>query len=328
MTTVRANAAQVLRDILALDLRTCSIEVCLASVDEHEPISQFQRLLLSEKLKHTFRDVVIAVLNDYRQELQWHNLVLQDFNVESKPEEHEIEYLDLTSYGVIAKQIEPLNRFNSLDTFREEKRFISGLRFYVIIAQPPEGEAIYFFRHYTPRKMLSQSPFFGIRWLSNKYYYERIEEPVFLFDSFLDSISRGSDLFILKKEHFYYMFRFLEELLKTAHETLELIRARIPIANFDVFARSCSRNKTKMQKLRNIASQPYLSTITIEDMKKVIASNNLNIRVILVDGQEMLYYERRDPWAILKLLDDDYLQSLMTGQHYVVDSKHDLPIPG
>jgi hypothetical protein len=47
----------------------------------------------------------------------------------------------------------------------------------------------------------------------------------------------------------------------------------------------------------------------------------LGIKTQKVDGQEMLVFDPKDRWAILKLLDDDYLESALTEQQYEVTGK-------
>ena len=100
---------------------------------------------------------------------------------------------------------------------------------------------------------------------------------------------------------------------------------RIPIENFDRFARSCINDKIKMQKLTSIARRPYLSSLTIAEMKPAIRRHKLHIPIIDINNgqQEMLHFDTDYPWDILKLLDDDYLTSIMTGQDYEVDGKKD-----
>jgi hypothetical protein len=60
-------------------------------------------------------------------------------------------------------------------------------------------------------------------------------------------------------------------------------------------------------------------------MKKVIQKNNLPVKIVETDGKEMLLYDPADKWVLLKLLDDDYLWSLMTEQSYEVNAKRELP---
>jgi hypothetical protein len=80
-----------------------------------------------------------------------------------------------------------------------------------------------------------------------------------------------------------------------------------------------------MHKLTSIARRPYLSNLTIADMKPAIQRHQLHIPVVDINNgqQEMLHFDKDFPWDILKLLDDDYLTSIMTGQNYEVDAKRD-----
>ena len=154
--------------------------------------------------------------------------------------------------------------------------------------------------------------------------YDRIAEPVFLFDHFVDCISSGGMMFILKKDHFQEIFRFFETVRKVAKETLETIRATVPIQNFEEFARDCEGHLMKLVKLRNISAKPYWGKITIENIKKVIKRNNLAVQIVRTGTTEMLVYNPADKWVLLKLLDDDYLLSLMTEQTYEVTGKREL----
>jgi hypothetical protein len=60
----------------------------------------------------------------------------------------------------------------------------------------------------------------------------------------------------------------------------------------------------------------------MNDIKKVLARfPELKVQVIEDGGKEMLMFDRSDKWAILRLLDDDYLISLMTDENYEVTGK-------
>lgn len=314
-----ADYLAVFKDILGLSLSQCDVEVCLASIQQDQVVPLYMTLELSSEVNAAFREIIRSTLIHYTKEWYKHDLLVRGYAVESKPDEYEVEYLHLAEHDSIARQIEPLASPPDLGTFQEESWFVEGLRFYVIVVKPSNGEPVYFYRYYTPKKLLSQSSFFGIRRGTNEY--DRVDEPIFLFDQHIDCFSRDNHMFILKKENFHYIFRFLEEVIRTAKQTLARIQSHIPIENFDEFARSCERNPSKMRKLKNIATQPYLDSITMADIKKAIATHNLNIQIVTVNGQETLRYDPKEQYGILKLLDDDYLQSIMTNKSYEATGK-------
>ncbi|HLJ33975.1 MAG TPA: Kiwa anti-phage protein KwaB-like domain-containing protein [Ktedonobacteraceae bacterium] len=322
MTETNGNLKDLFDEILALDIHTCALTVCLASSPKNEILPLFERLQLSEGLTEVFRDVVLATLEQCKKELHNGNLALHTYATDSKPDAHEVEYLDLSGYATVLEQLDPLSSLADIDVFEEDEKFIAGLRFYVMTVQPDEGEPVYFFRAYSPKKLLSRSSMFAI-W-HNSGGYDKVTVPVFLFDHHIDCISVGKHMFVFKKDHFQEMFHFFEILRKLARETLDIIRHRGFIENFDEFAHDCEAHLPKLAKLRNIAMKPYFNRLTIDDIKKVIEKNHLSVRTVIVHNKEMLLYDPADKWVLLKLLDDNYLWSLMTDMAYEVSGKREL----
>jgi len=78
-----------------------------------------------------------------------------------------------------------------------------------------------------------------------------------------------------------------------------------------------------MSKLAQIASKPYLSRVTMQDIRRTIDAFHLDVQIVNETGQEKLLFEANPNkrWLILKLLDDDYLGSIMTNEKYEVNSK-------
>ena len=321
MTTMKA-AKTVFERILALDLSECEVTVCLASSLKDQVVPHFERLLLSRELTETFRSVAAYMQARSKKDYGNGNLVLRGYALESKPDAYEVEYLELPSYAHIMEQIGPLSALADVEVFQADEKFVSGIRFYVIAVQPPEDDPVYFFRAYSPKKMLGRSRFFGM--VFSDGIYDRVTEPMFLFDHIVDCISSGDMMFIFKKDHFQEIFRFFEMVRKVAKETLETIRATVPIQNFEEFARDCEGHLMKLVKLRNIAAKPYWGKITMENIKKVIKRNRLAVQIVQTSTTEMLVYNPADKWLLLKLLDDDYLLSLMTEQTYEVTGKREV----
>jgi len=73
--------------------------------------------------------------------------------------------------------------------------------------------------------------------------------------------------------------------------------------------------------LRNISQKPYLDQISMADLKRVIKKFELPVKVTRDHNGECLLYDKSDKWAILRLLDDNYLDSVMTKQMYELTGK-------
>jgi len=318
----KADGIGILTEILKLDLSPCEVQICMASLAAGNGVPDFQRVAISTNLSGEFRRIVADFLARRRKDLDTGDLVLNNHSPLTKLDSHEVEHLDLSAYESIGNQIATLPDIEGLETFSADEDFIAALRFYVIIVKPKKGEPIFCFRSYSPKRELARSALFAI--VFREGHYDRFSDNLFLFDQHIDCICRGVHLFIFSKDKFQKIFQFYELLLKTAKDTLATIKARVPIDNFDEFESACEGHLLKVAKLKNIASKPYLAKVTMQDIKKVIKKYHLPIGTVGKGTNEKIHFDATDRWAILRLLDDDYLESVMTGENYEVNSKRPL----
>ncbi|MGO8949264.1 MAG: Kiwa anti-phage protein KwaB-like domain-containing protein [Ktedonobacterales bacterium] len=329
MTSDEHESHIVLDRLVNMDIAGDTIRVCIASCVAGDDVPIFQRIPVTEHLSDAFRTVVTDALQRWRKERQEQQLVLWPHLDGTRPESHEFEYLDLTMHESIRKQVEALARPGQspidLPVFCADDDVVAGIRFYSIAVERRD-ETVYFFRTYTPKRELSRSSWFAA-WLNNGQF-DTINTPTFLFDDGIDCFCVGSHMFIVQKTNFQAIFRFFEMVARAASQTLSIIQTHIPIKNFDNFAEDCQGHLQKLAKLKNIAQQPYLNTITMDDLCAVIDEAQLHIPVEQVNGTRMLVYDRADRWAILRLLDNHYMQSLLTKGLYDASDKRPLLIEG
>lgn len=307
-------------DILKIKVDECRLTVCLGSLsgDDEEP--KIEQLQLSDELTEEFKTAVSRIIEKYSEKFTDNELVLRPYDAGSKPDAHEIEHLNLEDHASIAKQVESLSSLAQIPLFKIDDAFVAGLRFYAIILQPKQGTPLCCFRIYTPKKELSRSPLFAAMFAEGTF--NRITQPVFLFDYGIDCLSRDGLMFIFKKHNFEKIFRFFELVLKTAEQTLRTIKAHVPIANFEEFKKACEGHLQMQAKLKNIASKPYLKTVKTVDIKRVLKEfPHLGVKIEERDGKEWLVFDPKNKWALLRLLDDDYLGSRLTGEKYEVTGK-------
>jgi len=130
-------------------------------------------------------------------------------------------------------------------------------------------------------------------------------------------------MFIRNVVAFQRIFSYFQELRAKADETVTTILAQIPISNADAFRAAGTGQMQMMSKLAQIARKPYLNRVTIQDIRRTIDEFQLDVQIVEENGQEKLLFEGtpNKRWLILKLLDDDFLGSIMTNQKYEVNSK-------
>lgn len=315
------NPEETLQQTMATSLDKAEIQLCLGSLSQGDA-PDIQRVQISKEVAEEFRNIAETTLARQRKKHSKQDLILKPYDPGTKLDDHEVEYLELDDSPAIGNQITGLNDPSTLDAFAEDEDFVAKLRFYVIVLSPEEGEPMLLFRTYTPKSELGQSTRFAI--YSSKGTYDRFTAKLFLFDQYIDCMVRGGVLFVFNKDKFQKIFRFYELLLKSAQDTLKVIRERIPIDDFSGFAAACEGHLQKLAKLKNIASKPYLQEVTMKDIKKVIDRYKLPIITTGSGPDEKIKFDTSDKWAILRLLDDDYLESVMTGNSYEVNSKRSI----
>lgn len=314
------NPQAALEQLLATNPHDCSVQVCLASLNRGEDEPEFHRLRITDEVASEFRDITDKVLTRRRNSVNAGDHALRPYEAGAKLDPHEIEHVDLTQQQSVAGQIGSLASVVALPHFDGDDDILSSLRFYTIVLDPGRGNApIFCFRLSNPKMELGRSRWFGIFLSGNEY--DRFDSHMLLFDRHIDCICQGEVLFIFNKNNFQKIFRFFEAVREAARETLAIIQKSIPIHNFSDFEEACEGHLLMLAKLKNIADKPYLSQITMADIKKVIKEMDLSVETKKRGGKERLVFDPTDRWGILRLLDDDYLNSMMTGEKYEVNSK-------
>lgn len=316
--TQRQTIDNGFREILTLVPASHSFQLCLASVVKEE-VPQIQRVQISKTVADHFRNIIAEKITRWTQACDDGEIAFCNYDPMTKPDAHELEHLNLDDHSELKSQIINLKNIQELEAFASDDDFVAGIRFYVLAVLPEDGKPCYFFRTYTPKKELSRSKRFAM--ILRRGQYDKFDEQIFLFDDGIDCVVRDKILYIFNKNNFQKIFQFYEMLRSGAKETLQTIRTHIPIDDFPAFQAACEGHLLKLAKLKNIASKPYFKTITMKDIKKVISRFKLDITIAEVKGKELLHFDASDKWAILRLLDDDYLMSVMTGNQYEVNSK-------
>jgi len=333
------------KDLFSLELErhngkkvvdVCDVKVCLASAtSQNEDALEFRQLELSKKLCEKFRSKIQDFLVTYSKIWANGGQVIYPYQGDSRPREHEVEYLYVNDYQFIKEQIKPIMAYQDMLSFQsDEKTFVDTMRFYVIVVTPlnmPQ-EMVYFYRFYNRKQVISQSRFFAAMWRGTNEF-DLIDENALIFDDTIDCISRGDNLFILKKDHFHSIFHFLEELEKSVDSAVtsihtQLTQIQVAVDGYDDFVNDCKKNRLKMAMLNNIAKKPYLKDLTPAKIQRVVDRLDKNLVgeefLRAFTKEQKLLYDAKRPWVLLKLLGDSYLWSDMTEIGYDVNAKREL----
>ena len=285
--------------------------------DPDEPV--VQRLTLHEHAAEEFGNAAWNSIPDIDGDT-----VLVEYEPGYKRDRHELLYVDLDQAPEVAAMVELVAGVAQAEEFDESDEVIANLRFYGVVFGSPRGRRAVFFRSYSPKKELTRSRGFAL--IKRRGQYDRFEEKVFLFDDDMDCFAWNGRMFIWNVGQFQRIFRYFERLRESVDQTIDTVSARVPISNLNEFRDAVTGQIQMMAKLTAVARKGYLSSLTMDAVRRTINQCRLDVQIITEDGQEKLLFEPGPAkrWVILKLLDDDYLQSIMTDEIYEANSKKGL----
>jgi hypothetical protein len=291
-----------------------AVTVLVAAEPEENIV--IQRLTLRQDLATEFLSAARDSVPPANQEVR-----LRAYEAGYKPDFDEITYIDLAQNAAIADLIQQVSQVQRAELFHEDDEVIDSLRFYAIVVSPSARRRAVFFRTYSPKKELTRRA--GFAALLSRGSYDKVESKIFLFDHDTDCFAWDGYLFIHNVGAFQRIFGYFEELRAMANATVDAVLAQVPVSNAEAFRTTCTGQLQMMSKLAQIARKPYLNRVTMADMRRTIQEFELDVQIVQENGEEKLVFEGslEKRWLILKLLDDDYLGSIMTNEKYEVNSK-------
>ena len=290
------------------------LSVVLGSGTYGQDEDDLRRLNIGQDLQRQFQKIARDAV---RGELR-----LVEYEPGYKPDSGEICWIDVLQANSVGRMVKRITSVHNLVMFDGSRgQFLDDLAYYALFARATATRNVVLFRKTNDKLELHSSP--KVAAVFRRGQYDVVEESTLLFDRHIDCWSDGKYAFISNVSNFEKIFRYFEELEARAKDTVKEVLKRIPISNVNGFERACTEQIRFMNKLAVIAKRPYLHKLSMADFKRVITAHSLDIEIVHEDGQQKLRFdpEPSKRWILLKLLDDDYLNSVMTHLKYEVNSK-------
>ncbi|RWP73478.1 Kiwa anti-phage protein KwaB-like domain-containing protein [Mesorhizobium sp.] len=301
-----------------INLAGATVTVCLASRRPNQAPA-LHRLQLSDDLAASFLTSAEDALRKLNSGVASGDLDLQNYDAAVPQDRHEVEVHapgEGTTQSVV---VNSLGNLAQLPVFDGDNRIINKLEFHVIAVQRAGMPDIYLFRKYSKTKELGRSK--KLITLFSAGTFDKITDPVFVFDEYVDAFWISPDMAIINKDNYHRIFNFFAQVIQHANNTLTTIRAAVAIDNADEFVADCTRNALILVKLRGISQRDYLGQLNMDMLAGIIAAYNLPIAIAGEGADRRLVYDKQHKWKFLRLIDDGFLTSNMTGNNYEVTGK-------
>lgn len=135
--------------------------------------------------------------------------------------------------------------------------------------------------------------------------------------------------FFTKKPTFERAFGFLEQLQKQSLETFTTVTSKLSIDGMDKLREACTTQPQMMAKMasikRSMDDDPdYADAMTMDKLIAYIEKHpHVQIEITGAGADRRLVFDPQPTrrWQIVKLLDDDFLRSVLTEREYEAGSK-------
>lgn len=252
---------------------------------------------------------------------------------------------DFREYGVLvgseSSYIEKLGRDNvpnlneiltqtnsDLDEFAfDETKEIHG---YIVRIENEEG-TLYLFRKYDPKRVLKKGI---ISKIIHEGRYGKSDDNLLLIDPNFDALLyeksadeeplEGSEdssesVLIFNRRNFEFLFSFTEYYENEVTNSEAKIESREIVSNLSTLIDFCKKNSNMARKMVRIIQGGFYEDMTSDNIQTTVTDYNLD--GITFDSDGKIIVNDDNTWTVLKILDDDYLESGNTSNKYESHSK-------
>lgn len=255
-----------------------------------------------------------------------------DYGYERRPEPHEVlalareEVDEATDILAGLDTIENYERLDLTDSSTNSARlFLTDVRFEV----DEEELRVVFVRTGVRSEIVTAEEKTAL--VFGEGMYNLVDSNQLVLDERYDAAIVGDYVVGTNTMRFEQAFKFTDRILEAASEVVDKHFANLRIVGFDELAEACKTHSGMARKAASIGRKvdgdpAYAAAMEMGPILDFVDKHAAEVNIETQDGPDgrLLIHDHEDPggqWAILKLLDDDYLTSELTQSFYEAPSK-------
>lgn len=275
-------------------------------------------------------DRMAELVGDFRDDLT--ERVPLDYGYERRPEPHEVLVVnreEVKEADEIFAGLNTIENYERLDlTARESNQarlFLTDARF---VKNGDEMRAV-FVRTGVKREVVTTKRKTALVF-SNGVYNLVDSNQLVLKDTY-DAVIIDDYILGVHTQRFEQAFNFTDRILKAAGEAVDKHFVKLRIVEFEELAAACKTHVGMARKAASIGRKidsdaQYAAAMVMDSLLAFVDRHVAEVKITTEDGPDgrLLVHDHADragQWAILKLLDDDYLTSELTKSFYEAPSK-------
>lgn len=255
-----------------------------------------------------------------------------DYGYERRPEPHEVLVVAREEVEEATEILEGLDTIENYERLDLTDRSTNSARLFLTDVRFQVGEAerrVVFVRTGVRSEIVTTKKKTAL--VFGEGMYDLVDSNQLVLDERYDAAILEDHVIGNKTTQFEHAFKFTDRILAAAGEAVDKHLANLRIVGFDELAEACKSHSGMARKAASIGrkmdSDPtYAAAMEMKPLLNFVDKHTAEVKIATQDGPDgrMLVHDYEDPagqWAILKLLDDDYLTSELTQSFYEAPSK-------
>lgn len=199
---------------------------------------------------------------------------------------------------------------------------LSDISFQALRISNDEGEYVIIFQKFSKRQLSGQAD--DLRVTEQEKEYEKFDNTVVTIPERVDCILYKNKIYVFNPKKFEDIFDYLREYETHANNVLTGIDdSDLRIHNMDDFVNSILNDRRVLRKMKSIEQRGLYDSLNRSEVENIINEFDLGIQIQTDDSGDwgIQIPDMRKKWDVIRLLDDDHLESSLTDSQYQVYGK-------
>lgn len=178
------------------------------------------------------------------------------------------------------------------------------------------NSGITLFRKYTEKRILDIKGWIPL--FVQNGVFNKLTDSILTIDKDIDCIYYDGKVFILDKIQFEKIFSFMDKFILEIDANICHLEEKSLVDDITALQKLCKSDPRKIKKLNKVLKSDILNSLNTKRISEINRQYNLDLD-FTEDGK--IIVSHKNIWTVLRVLDDEYLESSMTDNKYEVHSK-------
>lgn len=282
---------------------------------------EYHEVPLSDPVLRELQSNIADYTGEEIQSIKGEGKRLEEYDITNSDLDHTpSQYVQLETIDHVERYYPLLeeDQFEKSDYESESDIDFQALR----VTSQVTGEQVIAFQKFTRRQISAGTD--ELRVTKGDRRYSEFEDAIVTIPQTVDCILFEDSVFISRPKKFEDIFDYLEQYKRQANEVLSgLEDSNLSIHNMTDFVDSITGDRRALRKMDSVERRGLYNELDRSDVEGIVQEFDLGIEIETNEDNEwgITIPDMRKKWDVIRLLNDDHLQSYLTNSRYQVYGK-------